>query len=207
MDHLPWGLLGIRTAWRADLAASPAELVYGEPLHVPGELVTPASSSVAPVSDFVRNLKRKISLVRPTPMTHNRTVQTHIPASLASGRVYVRVDAVKPPLHPRYSGPYDVLNRTDKFFTLHMNNKCKNVSIDRLKPAHEETPLLPSTDSSSATASSSSRVPLPSQRDVFREFCTTNERENSRNRRPRGCLLYTSPSPRDKRQSRMPSSA
>ena len=25
--------------------------------------------------------------------------------------------------------------------------------------------------------------------------------------RPRGCLLYTSPSPRDKRQSRMPSSA
>ena len=25
--------------------------------------------------------------------------------------------------------------------------------------------------------------------------------------RPKGCLLYTSPSPRDKRQSRMPSSA
>ena len=26
-------------------------------------------------------------------------------------------------------------------------------------------------------------------------------------KRPKGCLLYTSPSPRDKRQSRMPSSA
>ena len=28
-----------------------------------------------------------------------------------------------------------------------------------------------------------------------------------RRKRPTGCLLYTSPSPRDKRQSRMPSSA
>ena len=31
--------------------------------------------------------------------------------------------------------------------------------------------------------------------------------EDNRKRVPKGCLLYTSPSPRDKRQSRMPSSA
>ena len=33
------------------------------------------------------------------------------------------------------------------------------------------------------------------------------ERGRSRSTTPRSCLLYTSPSPRDKRQSRMPSSA
>ena len=31
--------------------------------------------------------------------------------------------------------------------------------------------------------------------------------DNCKNISPEGCLLYTSPSPRDKRQSRMPSSA
>ncbi|KAJ8398641.1 hypothetical protein AAFF_G00421690 [Aldrovandia affinis] len=35
-DTLPWVLLGLRTAPKADLGASSAELVYGQPLHVPG---------------------------------------------------------------------------------------------------------------------------------------------------------------------------
>ena len=35
--------------------------------------------------------------------------------------------------------------------------------------------------------------------DAFADYCAEAEKE--------GCLLYTSPSPRDKRQSRMPSSA
>ena len=35
-DELPWVLLGIRTAPKEDLQSSSAELVYGEPLTVPG---------------------------------------------------------------------------------------------------------------------------------------------------------------------------
>ena len=59
---------------------------------------------------------------------------THIPHGLSSGRVYVRIDAVKPPLHPRYSGPFEVLKREDKYFELLVKGKSKNVSIDWLKP-------------------------------------------------------------------------
>ena len=39
MDQLPLVMLGIRTAWRTKLDCSPAELVYGTSLTVPGLLV------------------------------------------------------------------------------------------------------------------------------------------------------------------------
>jgi cleavage and polyadenylation specificity factor subunit 1 len=42
-DDIPLVLLGIRTAYKADLQASVAELVYGEHLRIPSELLTPAS--------------------------------------------------------------------------------------------------------------------------------------------------------------------
>ena len=45
IDELPWVLLGIRTAPKEDLGTSSAELVFGEPLTVPGDFI-PASSTV-----------------------------------------------------------------------------------------------------------------------------------------------------------------
>jgi transposase InsO family protein len=45
---LPLVLLGIRTAYKEDLQTSVAELVYGEPLRIPGELPTPTAKPVDP---------------------------------------------------------------------------------------------------------------------------------------------------------------
>ena len=39
VDRLPWVMLGLRTAPKEDLQASSAELVYGQPLRVPGDFV------------------------------------------------------------------------------------------------------------------------------------------------------------------------
>ena len=47
----------------------------------------------------------------------------------------MRVDAVKKPLTPPYDGPFPVLQRGQKNFTVLKNNKDVVVSIDRLKPA------------------------------------------------------------------------
>ena len=41
MDHLPWVLLGLRTAPKDDISSSVAEMVYGALLTVPGSLITP----------------------------------------------------------------------------------------------------------------------------------------------------------------------
>ncbi|GFS50055.1 gag-Pol polyprotein, partial [Trichonephila inaurata madagascariensis] len=57
--------------------------------------------------------------------------------------VFVRVEVLKPSLTAFYQGPFEVLSRTDKHFTIKINDKTSTISIDRLKPAF----LLKGTDS------------------------------------------------------------
>jgi hypothetical protein len=56
-EALPVVLLGIRTAYKEDLQSSATELVYGEPLRFPGELLVPAAPKVE-VSLFIQQLRR-----------------------------------------------------------------------------------------------------------------------------------------------------
>ena len=44
VDRLPWVMLGLRSAPKDDLQASSAELVYGQPLQVPGEFLPVATA-------------------------------------------------------------------------------------------------------------------------------------------------------------------
>ena len=66
MDQLPLVMLGIRTAWRTELDASPAELVYGTSLSVPGTLIGGTDRTELPSSEFVDGLfKTMRDLSRP----------------------------------------------------------------------------------------------------------------------------------------------
>lgn len=49
------------------------------------------------------------------------------------------------PLQPPYDGPYKVVNRKHKYFTLEIHGKTDTVSIDRLKPAHSDCNIDPLT--------------------------------------------------------------
>ena len=57
INHLPVVLLGIRSSWREDPDCSPAELVYGSTLRIPGKFLdlTSAQSS-QPSSTFLHDL-------------------------------------------------------------------------------------------------------------------------------------------------------
>ena len=48
--------------------------------------------------------------------------------------VFIRKEAKKP-LEPPYTGPYEVLERSDKYFKLQIGSRQDKVSIDRLKVA------------------------------------------------------------------------
>lgn len=143
MNELPMALLGIRTAWREDTDCSPAELVYGTALHIPGEFFTTSrESTLAP--GFLRDLQIHMRSVNPTPPQYHGQHHSSIPSSLANAEyVYVRHDGHRKPLQRPYSGPFRVIQRHDKFYRLHMNGKEDNVSIDRLKPAYRDNHLLP----------------------------------------------------------------
>ena len=141
MTHLPFVLLGIRSSVREDSSSSPAELLYGDVLRLPGQMLPgapPCSSDLRLSSEFVRDLKDKMSRSIQMPVLYHGHRHSHIPADLLSAeQVFVRVDAVKPPLTRPYEGPYTVLSKSanSKTFTVDRMGRSWVVSIDRLKPA------------------------------------------------------------------------
>ena len=50
--------------------------------------------------------------------------------------VYVRTDSVRRPLQRPYTGPFKVVGRAEKYFTINQHGQEQRVSIDRLKPAY-----------------------------------------------------------------------
>lgn len=138
LEALPMVLLGIRTALKEDLKASSAELLYGEPLRLPGEMLTPppANTPRDPV-EFINRLREHMARLRPTPASRHGNPNTFVFKDLATcTHVFLRDDTVRGALKPPYSGPHQVLQRDNKTFTLIINGKERKVSIDRIKPAY-----------------------------------------------------------------------
>ncbi|XP_073669733.1 uncharacterized protein [Paramisgurnus dabryanus] len=136
VDKLPWVLLGIRTAPKEDLQSSSAELVYGQPLRVPGDFVP---SATVPWSATLQrsNLLDNARLFAPVPTSRHGFPQSHVPAGLQTADyVFIRHDAHRGPLRPPYEGPFRVLETGDKHFMVDRGGKPERLSIDRLKPAH-----------------------------------------------------------------------
>ena len=99
--------------------------------------------------------------LRPTPP---RTVQyspSHVDPGLhTQSHVFIRQDSVRKPLQQPYKGPYKVLSRTQKHFTVEVNGRQEIVSVDRLKPAYlcivqpstaDSIPIIPSNPPANTT--------------------------------------------------------
>ncbi|KAK3797489.1 hypothetical protein RRG08_040971 [Elysia crispata] len=112
-DELPWVLLGLRTVPKEDLDTSSAELVYGEPLTVPGEFVNP-NSRLHPSNNLFHSLAERFA---PIPTSHHGLSTPSIPPSLKNARfVFVRRDCHRGPLQRPYDGPYRVITPGPKTF-------------------------------------------------------------------------------------------
>nr|XP_054761143.1 uncharacterized protein LOC129267455 [Lytechinus pictus] len=138
-ESLPLVLLGIRTAIKADIGCSAAELVFGTTVTLPAQFVAPSQiDSADDPSNYAHRLKRMMRELHPTPTRKQQTrTQVH-PELHSSSHIFLRDDAVTKPLQPPYRGPFRVIRRTDKYFTIDYNGKHENVSVDRLKPAFIE---------------------------------------------------------------------
>ena len=137
-ESLPLVLLGIRTSIKEDLQASAAEMVYGTTLRLPGEFFSSSStSSSMDPTNYASRLKAHMNQLQPTSprQTHTNTRQVSKLLSTCK-HVFVRCDSVRKPLQPPYNGPYRILNRTDKYYTIDIAGRKDNALIDCLKPAH-----------------------------------------------------------------------
>lgn len=164
---LPSVLLGLRTTFKKDLNCSPAELVYGEALRLPGQFFIPSEDGLE--FDFLRKLRDHIAALRPVPTSNQSKERIFVFKDLDQcSHVFLRVDAVKPSLHTPYTGPYEVLKRGDKTFAIRVHDKPITVSIDRLKPAHlipDNTPSLPQ---QSISPPADKQPPVPSSSSPYR---------------------------------------
>jgi transposase InsO family protein len=133
--HLPWVLLGIRTAWRDESNFSPADAVYGSQPLLPGQFLdSPENPSPSFNADFQDILAGR----PPTGTAHHSSPEpADLPEDLLLARyVLVRRDGHQPPLSPAYNGPYLVLERSLRISNLRSVDRTDNVSTLRLKPCH-----------------------------------------------------------------------
>lgn len=137
-EILPVILLGIRAAWKDDLKCSSAEMVYGEPLKIPGEFLNFSQNRTIEPSAFVAQLRDHMNRLRPQPASRhcNRPVFVHNDLK-TSTHVFLRKDALRGALEAPYTGPHRVLERTAKTVTLELPRGPVTVSIDRVKPAYK----------------------------------------------------------------------
>ncbi|XP_068234358.1 uncharacterized protein [Palaemon carinicauda] len=107
--QLPWVLLGLRTAHRADGEPSPAEKVYGKALTVPGELFYATTDDTK--LDHLREIAMKF---RSCLKTYEDRTRHFTPKNLDDcdcDYVFIWVDAHHQPLTRPYRGPYEVVRK------------------------------------------------------------------------------------------------
>jgi hypothetical protein len=133
-SHLATVLLGLRSAVRQDSGSSPALLVYGTTLRLPGEVFMP--SKPHPSTDILSPLNSPAF----RPSSRSPFVQREL---LTSSHVLVK-NLQHSSLSPVYDGPYEVLERGKTSFLLRLPNRNGLVPLDRLKPAFLLEPDAPS---------------------------------------------------------------
>ena len=80
----------------------------------------------------MRAISEAFRTVRPTQPECRDISKPFIRKALGtSTHVYIRVDRVKKPLQRPYEGPYEVLERFEKFFDVKIKGQKEHISIER----------------------------------------------------------------------------
>ncbi|XP_036347925.1 uncharacterized protein LOC118757307 [Rhagoletis pomonella] len=136
-EILPWILLGLRTSIKEDLKCSSAELVFGQTLRLPGELVVSNgyNNEVDNTNEILVKLRKYFSNVRSKVVHHNKGY-SFVPKNLDTCE-YVFVKVIhKSNLQSPYEGPFKIISKNSKVFKIQYGNMIKTVSKDLLKPAN-----------------------------------------------------------------------
>ena len=141
--QLPAVLLSIRTTLKPDIGASPAEMVYGEPISIPGTLLSDLDledDQLRQQRAAVNDLRVEVARLQPMPTSAHRKQRVQLPDNLReASHVFIRKAGVQPCFAAPYSGPYRVVSRKDTYFKVAMPGRgTESVALARIKPANIE---------------------------------------------------------------------
>lgn len=95
-------LLGVRIAFKDDLQASVTELVYGEPLRIPAELLTTTADPVDQ-AHFITELRQHMDRLRPVLAAHHASPTTFVHSDHENcTNVFLHQDTTRRSLEPPY---------------------------------------------------------------------------------------------------------
>ena len=138
-SNLGFVLLGIRSSPKYDFEVSSAQLCLGTSLQLPDQFFEPFFET--PQTEYCAQLCQFMSTLRAPPPHHHGTPRSYVEKALQTcTHVFVKNDTARSLFDRFYKGPYRVLNKGDKFFTLDLFTRRDVVSINRLRAAHLLTP-------------------------------------------------------------------
>ena len=141
---LPMTLLALRTTLKPDIGSSPADLVYGEGLSVPGNLLPSFPNQDGELDrqrqNTLANLRLEVERLQPTQTSAHRIPNVHVPKDLQTAtHVMVRRGGVTPPLTQPFQGPFRIESRTPTGIKIHIPGRgIEEVALARVKPAYAE---------------------------------------------------------------------
>ncbi|GFT22535.1 integrase catalytic domain-containing protein [Trichonephila clavipes] len=161
-EVLPIILLGLRASLKEDILCTPAELVFGTTIRLPGEMFD-SSKPEDDVVNFVSKLKSHMQSLHPKPPKHHgkRPVFIH-PGLLEATHVFLRRDMLRRPLQQPYDGPFSKSYKG--------RIKCFSLTSMNETPATVEpnaTASTPATVESDPTASTPTQPSTRSGRKVY----------------------------------------
>ena len=141
--RLPMTLLAIRTTFKPDVGASPADLVYGEGLAIPGEILGNEDLNDEELlrrqRSLLANMRMEVERLQPKPTSSHRRPAVYLPDELQTAtHVFVRRGGVQPSLTSPYEGPFRIANRSPTNFDVHIPGRgVETIAISRIRPAHK----------------------------------------------------------------------
>ena len=149
--NLGFVLLGLRAAVKEDLGFSTSEIFISKPLRVPGLLLSAEHDNAHSQSNYRQQLTQYLNSLRPTEPRHPSSRKTYMVRAL-EGCTHVFIHNIPnkpsitpgqygPPLAPIYNGPFRVLRKHTKCFTVDLVSRIDNFSIDQIKAVHLIQPV------------------------------------------------------------------
>lgn len=138
-EKLPFVLLALRSMYKEELGATPAEMLYGQSLRLPGEFLN--ESNAITETELVNKWRSIIQNLAPAIQTnwHVKEKPFILKNLNTCTHAFIRNDKIKAALIAPYEGPYEIKKRHDKYFELLINGKIIKTSTDRLKPAYHSS--------------------------------------------------------------------
>ena len=153
LSALPIALFAMRITPSQSTQQSPFVLVTGNTAHIPSTALEKRETNLP---SFVEKLAQRMDLLKFSPTQWNNiNIKEYIPPLLKDcTKVWVRIDRIRKPLEAPYAGPYEVVDKNDKYFTIkYPSGRMDTIALHRLKPYHTATRLSHTTQQNTVVKS------------------------------------------------------